>query len=101
MEKHKIIPEGGIKPSKARYLRLKIMVPMEDYERGLPYFGSRRNLNQYVVESFRERVNRAEANDKAGRIRRLNNDADLLLPVIRELATQGKLDFLKNDDDLV
>jgi hypothetical protein len=95
MKNHKVIPEGGTRPSTARYLRLKIMIPLEDYERGLPYFGSRRNLNQYVVESFMERVNRAEANDKAGRLKRLKNDADLLLPAIRELAAQGQLEFLR------
>jgi hypothetical protein len=97
MKKGKIIPKGGTKPSAARCVRLKVMIPVEDYERGLPYFGSRKNLNRYVVESFRERVNRSAANDKTARLRTLMGNIEILEQVLKEMYAQGKLNFLFKD----
>jgi hypothetical protein len=77
-----------------QFLIVKIRVVKSDYERGLPYFGSRRKLNEFIVEAFKEKVNRAEANDKAAKRQQVITNAALLEPVIRELHEQGKLNFL-------
>ena len=63
--------------------------------RGLPYFGGRKYLGRFMVDAYREKLNRAEANDKAGRLRILTGNMALLEPILREMCTQGKLDFLK------
>jgi hypothetical protein len=46
------------------------------------------------VDAYKEKLNRAESNDKAGRLRVMANNIELLLPVIMEMHGQGKLDFL-------
>jgi hypothetical protein len=88
------MPETPKNPSAGRYVRLEIRVPVDDYERGLPFFGDRKRLNQYVVEALQERINRAEANDKTSRLRKLMTDMNLLLPALKELWNEGKLGFL-------
>jgi hypothetical protein len=95
-EKHIQIPKGLKESATGRYVRLEIRVPWEDYERGLPYFGRREKLNEFVVEALQERINRAEAIDKAARIRKIAANGEDLLLVLRELERHGKLDFLKN-----
>jgi hypothetical protein len=45
-------------------------------------------------------INRAEANDKAARRRKIVTDMDELLPVLKELTSQWKLDFLKGNMNL-
>jgi hypothetical protein len=94
-EKRRIqMPKGLKEGATGCYVRLEIRVSLEDYERGLPYFGSRERLNDFAVEALRERINRAEANDKISRRRKMESDMNELLPVLSELARQGKLDFL-------
>jgi hypothetical protein len=71
-----------------------IRLPKDDFNRGLSYFGDKPNLKNYVIEAYRERVNRAEANDKAGHLRKLLTDEALLLTVLQHMKETGKLDFL-------
>jgi hypothetical protein len=87
-------PKTKTSRSRARYVDLKIRLPVDEYNRGLPYFGDAKNLARYIVEAFREKINRAESNDKAGRLRALANNIEMLLPVITEMYKQGKLNFL-------
>jgi hypothetical protein len=94
MDKHNSTQKTETGPLAGRYVRLEIRVPLEDYERGLPYFGTRKNLNQYAVEALMERINRAEANDKAGRLKKLLTDEDLLMAVLKHMKETGKLNSL-------
>jgi AMMECR1 domain-containing protein len=71
-----------------------IRLPIEDYERGLPYFEFRENLSKFAIEAVREKINRAEANDKAGRLRKLLTDEELLFTVLKHMKETGKLRFL-------
>jgi hypothetical protein len=48
-----------------------------------------------VLEADREKLNRAEANDKAARLRILAGNIELLEPILKEMHAQGKLSFLK------
>jgi hypothetical protein len=80
--------------STARYMDLKIRLLIEEYNRGLPYFENQKHLAKFVLDAYKEKINRAESNDKAGRLRVLANNIELLLPVITEMHKQGKLDFL-------
>ena len=89
-------PLEGNGPVEGRFLTIKIRIPVEDYKRGLPYFSSRKKLNEYAVEAVREKINRAAANDKTARLRELETNAALLEPVIRELCDKGKLSFLRD-----
>ena len=57
------------------------------------------NLPRKKVEALRKRINRAEANDKAGRLRILTGNMTLLESILGEMYTQGKLDFLKEPND--
>jgi hypothetical protein len=95
-ERHIQLPKGAKEGATGRYVRLEIRVPWEDYERGFPYFGSREKLNEFAVEALRERINRAEASDKNSRLRKMIANMDELLPALKELARQGKLEFLKD-----
>ena len=98
-------PKGNSTPkqkkprSTARYVALKIRLPIEDYNRGQPYFGDQKCLGRYVIEAYREKLNRAEANDKAGRFRILMSNMALLEPILKEMFAQGKLDFLRGGID--
>jgi hypothetical protein len=49
---------------------------------------------KHLLDAYKEKLNQAESNDKAGRIRVLANNIDLLLPILTEMHKQGKLDFL-------
>jgi hypothetical protein len=86
--------------STARYVEIRIRLPLEEYERGLPYFEARKNLNKYAVEALREKINRAEANDKAGRMKKLLTDEMILSSVLQHMKETGKLNLIfaeKND----
>jgi hypothetical protein len=87
-------PKGKKKPVAPRFYEVKIRIPAEDFARGKPYFGEQKHLARFVLDAFREKVNRDESNDKAGRLRVLANNIELLLPVITEMHKQGRLDFL-------
>jgi hypothetical protein len=82
------------KPVAPRFYEVKIRLPAEDFARGKPYFGELKHLGKFMFDAYREKVNRAESNDKAGKLRILANNIELLLPVIMEMHKQGKLDFL-------
>jgi hypothetical protein len=88
-------PKAKKPHSTGRYVDLKIRLPIGEYNRGLPYFEDQKYLSHYVLDAFREKINRAEANDKAGRLRILAGNIALLEPVLKEMYTQGKLNFLK------
>jgi hypothetical protein len=90
-------PKRKRKPVAPRFYDVKIRMPAEDFARGKPYFGEMKHLGKFILDAYRKKLNRAEANDKAGRLRILANNIDLLLPVIAEMHRQGKLDFLKDD----
>ena len=77
-----------------RFYEIKIHITAEEYARGLPYFANQKNLPKFLLDSFREKINRAEANDKKIAQARLRNDAKILEPLLHELYQQGKLNFL-------
>ena len=84
------------KPSfRKRYFEVKIRIPEEDFARGQPFFHEEKYLSRYVLGAYQERVNRAEGNSKSARTRILAGNIELLLPIIKEMHSQGKLDFLK------
>ena len=85
--------------STARYVDLKIRLPIAEYNRGLPYFEDQKYLGRFMLDAFREKINRAEAGDKADRLRALASNVILLEPVLREMFVQGKLNFLKERAD--
>jgi hypothetical protein len=77
-----------------RFYEVKIRITAEEYTWGLPYFGEQKYLSKFFLESFREKVKRAEAHDKEAKQRALIGNMNLLLPILQELFQQGKLDFL-------
>jgi short subunit dehydrogenase-like uncharacterized protein len=87
-------PKRKNKAVEPQYIEVKIRVPYGDYQRGMPYFEARENLNKFTVEALREKINRAEANDKAGRRKKLLTDEYLLLEVLKDMQGTGKLKFL-------
>jgi hypothetical protein len=93
-------PKGNSTPkakktrSTPRFYDVKIRLSAEDFTRGQPYFGELKYLGRFVLDAYKEKINRAESSDKAGRLRVLANNIELLLPVITEMHKQGKLDFL-------
>jgi hypothetical protein len=58
-------PDKKKKPVAPRYAQTIIRLPMEDYERGLPYFEARENLGKFALEAVREKINRAETKPDA------------------------------------
>jgi hypothetical protein len=87
-------PKTKTNRSTARYVEVKIRITRDEFERGLPYFENEKLLSRFVLDAYREKVNRAVANDKNARVRILMGNTDLLLPVLKEMCKQGKLDFL-------
>jgi len=81
--------------STGRFIEVKIRIPADEYARGLPYFDEPKYLPKFILDSYRERVNRAEANNKTARLRILAGNMDLLEPIIKELNAQGRLNYLK------
>jgi hypothetical protein len=51
-------------------------------------------LQKFVMESYREKVKRAEAHDKEAKQRALASNINLLEPLLRGMFNQGKLGFL-------
>jgi hypothetical protein len=88
------IPKTPRKRPAPRFYEVKFRITAEEYTWGLPYFGEQKYLSKFVMESYREKVKRAEAHDKEARQRALVSNMNLLLPVIQELFRQGKLGFL-------
>ena len=80
--------------STPRYFEVKFRISAEEYARGLPYFDELKYLPKFLLDLYRERVNRAEANNKSARQRILVGNVELLEPVLKEMKAQGKLDFL-------
>jgi hypothetical protein len=87
-------PKPKKKRSTGRYMQIMIRLSKEDFDRGLPYFGDKDSLKKYVIEAFHEKVNRAEANDKAARTKKLLTDENLLLSVLTHMKETGKLKSL-------
>ncbi|MDR1902552.1 MAG: hypothetical protein LBQ88_09765 [Treponema sp.] len=77
--------------STRRYFEVKIRIPTEDFVRGQSYFHEEKYLSRYVLDAYLEKVNRAEANDKKARIKKLLTDEDLLLSVLTHMQETGKL----------
>jgi hypothetical protein len=92
-------PKAKTKRSTARFFEVKIRITAEEYARGQPYFQGQRHLSRFALDAFREKLNRAEANDKAARLRILAGNMELLEPVLKEMYAQGKLAFLKEQAD--
>jgi hypothetical protein len=90
-------PKKKKAPPKKRFYEVKFRIPAEDFTRGQPYFHEEKYLSRYVHDAFLERVNRAEANSKSARTRIMAGNMELLLPIIKEMHTQGMLDFLLTD----
>jgi hypothetical protein len=87
-------PKAKKPRSTGRYVDLKIRLPIGEYNRGLPYFEDQKYLVRFMLDAYREKLNRAEANDKAGRLRILAGNMALLEPILKEMYAQGKLNFL-------
>ena len=87
-------PKAKKPRSTARYFEVKIRIAAEDHARGKPYFKEGKYLSRYVLDAYLEKVNRAEATDKAARLRILADNMELLLPIVKEMYRQGRLNFL-------
>lgn len=63
-------------------------------------FGKQLNFDElkyfpkFLLDAYRERINRAEANNKAARLKILAGNIELLEPILKEMHKQGKLNFL-------
>jgi hypothetical protein len=88
------IPKTAEKRSTARFYEVKIRITAKEYAWGLPYFDEQKYLSKFILESFREKVKRAEAHDKEAKQRALVSNMNLLLPILQELFQQEKLGFL-------
>jgi hypothetical protein len=77
-----------------RFYEVKIRITADEYAWGLPYFGEQKYLSKFVMESYREKVKRAEAHDKEAKQRAIISNINLLEPVLKEMFQQGKLGFL-------
>jgi hypothetical protein len=82
------------KRSTGRFFKVEIRLTREDYSRGMPYFENEKSLAGFVLDAYREKINRAESNDKARRLGKLLADETLLLPVLKHMQETGKLNFL-------
>jgi hypothetical protein len=83
--------------STARYVEVKIRITRDEFARGQPYFQKQKYLARFVLDAYREKVNRSEANDKTARLRILAGNMELLEPVLKEMYAKGKLNFLKDN----
>ena len=84
--------------STGRHVEVKIRLTAEEYSRGLPYFDEDKYLSKFCKDAYMEKVTRAESNSKAGRVRVLAGNMELLEPILREMWQQGKLNFLNGGD---
>jgi hypothetical protein len=85
--------------STARYVEVKIRITRDEFTRGLSYFENEKYLSRFVLEAYREKVNRAESHDKAARLKKLLTDETLLLSVLKHMQETGKLNFLSVQED--
>jgi hypothetical protein len=85
--------------STPNFYEVKIRITREEFVRGKPYFESKKDLDRFVMEAYREKINRAEANDKAYRLRTLTVNMDILESVLKEMFTRGRLNFLNGKND--
>jgi len=83
------------KRPEALFYDVKVRIPAADYVRGKPYFDEPRYLPKFFMDAYSEKVNRAESNSKAARLRILMGNIELLEPVLIEMAKCGKLNFLR------
>ena len=77
-----------------RYFDVTVRISAEEHARGKPYFEETKRLPRFVLDAYREKLNRAESNDKSARLRILAGNIDILEPVLKEMYAQGKLAFL-------
>jgi hypothetical protein len=87
-------PKVKTKRPVGRFFKAEIRLTKEDYSRGLLYFENEKSLAGFVLDAYREKINRAESNDKAFRYRTLMTNMELLESVLKEMHTRGKLNFL-------
>jgi hypothetical protein len=87
-------PKAKTNRSTARYVEVKIRITRDEFERGLPYFENEKYLSRFVLDAYREKVNRAAANDKTARLRILMGNMEILETVLKEMYKCGKLNFL-------
>jgi len=87
-------PKVKTKRSTPRFFDVKIRITAEEFERGKPYFQEQKYLAKFVLDSFREKLNRAETNNKTARVRKMAEDIKLLETLLKEMYSQGKLGFL-------
>jgi len=80
--------------STPRYYELKVRISAEDYTRGKPFFQEHKYLLKFLMDAYNEKINRAEAINKAARLKILAGNVELLLPIIQEMHREGKLNFL-------
>jgi len=80
--------------STTRYVEVKFRISAEEYDRGLPYFDELKYLPKFLLDAYRERINRAEANNKSARMRTLLGNIEILEPVLKEMYAKGQLGFL-------
>ena len=80
--------------STPRYIEVKIRISAEEYARGMPYFIEKKFLPKFLIDAYAEKVNRAESNNKAARLKSLAGNIELLEPILKEMHKQKKLNFL-------
>jgi len=83
------------KAAKPRFFEIKVRINADEYARGQPYFKELKYLSRFVLDAYQEKVNRAEANDKAARLRILSGNIDLIVPLLKEACARGDLNFLR------
>jgi hypothetical protein len=93
-KKRSSTPKAKKPRSTRRYVEVKIKLSAEEYTRGQLYFGDQKYLSKFFLDAYTEKVNRAESNNKAARLRIIAGNMDLLEPVLKEMWQQGKLNFL-------
>ena len=94
LQKGNSIPKKKKPTLKKRFYEIKIRITTEEYDRGLPFFEEQKYLQKFVLDAYREKVKRAEAHDKEAKQKCLVSNMALLLPVIQEMHSQGKLNFI-------
>jgi len=93
-KKGKSIPLARKKRPTARFYEIKIRLSDEEYERGKPYFQEHKFLLKFLLDAYKEKVNRAESHDKFTKQRTLHSYVKLFEPVLKEMFITGKLNFL-------
>jgi hypothetical protein len=92
-------PNSKRKRPAPRFYEIKLRITAEEYAWGLPYFNEQKNLQQFVLDAYREKVKRDESHDKEAKQKALISNINLLEPILKEMHKQGKLDFLSVQKD--